>query len=430
MPHREFGFNVVGNVSANVGLGVSARHIVQSLLDAGFEVAIHDLDPGYGRAGHDLRFQNLFVTEARDLPYSINLFVLPPQTLAVVLAQRPKFWSDPERLNVALTFWELPAVPRHLRAALEFFDAVIAPSAFIRHTLDVALDSTLTISARQPLYLPGDVRPDRSRFEIGAEELVFVTSFEPLSGVARKNPGAVIDAFQKALPDRPDARLLIRLNNSAPTGASEALRRACAGDRRIRLLTEPLTYSAVLSLYASSDVFVSLHRSEGLGLGLMEAMALGKPCIATAWSGNMDFMDHTNAALVPYRLVPVVADVEPYAFATNSVKWAEPDVEAAAAWMRRFAGDRDLRSSLGGRAAASMATHQAEAAKVRFAYEVKSLAEHRGHVDQTRNRSRRIDAAFKAVIAGKPAPARAMATVGRAALRSLDRHVLWRFRNS
>src|SRR5205823_6361932 len=140
-------------------------------------------------------------------------------------------------------------IPRNFHAALLFFDALVAPSAFIRHTLDVELNSTTTIALRHPLYLPADVSVDRARFDIGADELVYVTSFEPLSGANRKNVHAVVEAFRRGLPDRAEARLLIRLNNVSFSSSLDSLHKACAGDRRIRLITEPLRYGEVLSLY-------------------------------------------------------------------------------------------------------------------------------------------------------------------------------------
>jgi glycosyltransferase involved in cell wall biosynthesis len=106
----------------------------------------------------------------------------------------------------------------------------------------------------------------------------------------------------------------------------------------------------VLGLYDSCDVIVSLHRSEGLGLSLLEGMSLGKPVVGTAWSGNMDFMGAEDSALVPYTLVDMAVPAwSPYHRRSLGVpaRWAEPDVAAAAEWMRRLAGDRALRSQLG-----------------------------------------------------------------------------------
>ena len=105
------------------------------------------------------------------------------------------------------------------------------------------------------------------------------------------------------------------------------------------VVDEHLTYAEVLSLNASSDVYLSLHRAEGLGLNLLEAMSLGKPVVGTAWSGNTDFMTDENSCLVDYTLIPVVTDHPSYAadVVGEGQMWAEPDVESAARWLRRLA---------------------------------------------------------------------------------------------
>src|SRR5438874_1058652 len=125
-------------------------------------------------------------------------------------------------------------------------------------------------------------------------------------------------------------------------------------------IQEVLSLSLSLSLCAASDVFVSLHRSEGLGLGLIEAIALGKPVIATAWSGNMIFMNSLNSCLVSYRLVAVKATHPVYSqrlLGSRAVS-ANPSLVDASAWMVRLVDEPILRSTLGSRAAASIAARE------------------------------------------------------------------------
>jgi glycosyltransferase involved in cell wall biosynthesis len=153
------------------------------------------------------------------------------------------------------------------------------------------------------------------------------------------------------------------------------LREQCANDRRFHLIENALSYRDVLTLYASCDVFVSLHRSEGVGLALLEAMALGKPVIATAWSGNMTYMTATNSCPVTYRLVPVKTTLDVYAERVlgKHALWAEPDIDDAAAWMARLAADCSLRSSIGARAAESMARREQEAERGTFLDELLAI---------------------------------------------------------
>jgi glycosyltransferase involved in cell wall biosynthesis len=243
-------------------------------------------------------------------------------------------------------------------------DAIVTVSHFIRSACDTTLDGVLTIPADFPLHLP-TVGPLRERFQLPSDRSIFVTSFEAY-GAERKNPLATVEAFRRAFPDGHQALLVIRINNASdgvPHPVVVRLREQCANDRRFRLIENALSYRDVLTLYASCDVLISLHRSEGLGLALMEAMALGKPVIATAWSGNMTYMTTMNSCLVTYRLVPVKTTLDVYAEQVlgRHALWAEPDVDDAAAWMARLATDGSLRSRIGARAAESMARREAKA---------------------------------------------------------------------
>lgn len=435
---RPFGFNVIGHVSGNLGLGVTARIIVQVLLDNGFPVSVFDIDPGIGRGRRDLRFESLEVSDPAQLPYGLNLAILPPPTLALVVSRHGAAFADPEFLNVAFTIWELPVVPDAWRPTLEFFDALVAQSGFIRQTLANALTPP-TLPARHALYLPPNVVPDRARFGLAEDDVAYVTSLELASDPIRKNVLGVIDAFGRGLADFGNARLLIRLNNadsiSPGNRTLRALLDAAGRDARIRLLTEPLDYPSVLSLYASSDVFVSLHRSEGLGLGPMEAMALGRAVVATGWSGNMEYMDHTTACLVPYKMVPALGTKGgPYSpTLVGDAKWADPDIDAAALWMRRLAEDTPLRKSIGERAKTSIGRFHQTALEGRFAYELKALWEHRLYTAQLPSLERRLralkTASRMAMTAQEREPGR-LGKLGHAAVQGIDRHLLWRFRRT
>jgi glycosyltransferase involved in cell wall biosynthesis len=434
---KAFGFNVIGHVSGNLGLGGSARNIIQVLLDNNFPVAVFDVDPGLGRGKRDLRFDPLTVSSPDALPFAVNLLIFPPPTIVSFVQQHRAFFANPERFNTALIWWELPVVPVAWRPALEFFDVLVAPSAFIRHTLDVALSRTMTVAVRHPLYLPREIVQNRKRFGIAPDHLVYATSLELSSDPMRKNVLAIVEAFQLGLAQFPASRLIIKLNNAENVPASNkvvsALRHASANDSRIHIHTEPLSYPDVLSLYASSDVFVSLHRSEGLGLGPMEAMALGKVAIATAWSGNMDYMDHTNACLVPYTLVPAIGAKGAYeASALGGLvpDWADPDVDEAATWMKRLAEDRALRMTIGGQAARSIAEFHDSAIKGAFAFEIKALWEHRRYTGRAPDLEARLDAMQSNLPVDVPPAPTAMANIRKAASRALDRHLRWRFRDS
>lgn len=162
----------------------------------------------------------------------------------------------------------------------------------------------------------------------------------------------------------------------------------CRGHPNILILDEVLSYPDVLSLYASCDCFVSMHRSEGLGLGLMEAMALGKPVIATAWSGNMSFMSHTNSCLVGYELIPARSDLQVYSkrYLGKDAYWADPSIEQAAAWMQELTRNASHREAIGRRASDAMARYQALAKEGAFLDELVTLHENRAFIPSSRKR--------------------------------------------
>jgi glycosyltransferase involved in cell wall biosynthesis len=435
---RAFGFNVIGHVSGNLGLGVTARSIVQLLLDSDFQVAVLDVDPGLGRQNYDGRFKSITVRSEEELPFTINLFVLALPTIVEFIDKHLSLLKGPGHFNAAVPLWELSVIPPHWRRALEFFDALVALSEFIRHTLDTQLTRALSVLAHHPLYLPEEVKACRDRLGINADQLVFVTSFEAASDPARKNVAAIVDAFNIGLARIPEASLLIRLHNAQDVAANgrliRELREKCERDTRIRIIDEPMTYAEVLSLYASSDVFVSLHRAEGLGLGPMEAMALGKATISTAWSGNMTYMNHTNACLVPYKLVPVTSRHRVYssrALLELGAVWAEPDVEEAAAWMRRLVEEPQLRIKIGENAANDMARFQREAESCRFAFELQAMWNHHRFGGLKRDLNARVDAMRAAARQMEQVNARstAVAKIRSAASTLIERHWSWRFRD-
>ena len=213
--------------------------------------------------------------------------------------------------------WELTAVPERWKRGFQALDVVLAASDFLEGVFADNLSGPFIVSAPCPLYLPEPIPLDRVRFGLPNDTAIFVSSFEPASRPpAEKNPFAAIHAFLTAFPQQDGATLVIKVNNARVKGrlhpAVTQLNDLCRGHEHIRIIDEVMDYRDVLCLYASCDTFVSMYLAEGLGLGLMEAMALGKPVIATAWSGNMSFMNHTNSCLVGYELIPVRSKLRAY----------------------------------------------------------------------------------------------------------------------
>ena len=204
-----------------------------------------------------------------------------------------------------------------------------------RHAADRAVDHPGVARPARGLRLPVRVRP-------------------PQRAQARKNPVGVIEAFCQAFRPGEGPTLVIKsINGDRCLTDRERVRFAAAGRTDILLIEDYLTAAQTRALTAMCDCYVSLHRSEGYGLTMSEAMSLGRPVIATGYSGNLDFMDADTALLVPYDEVKVGAGAEPYS--PNAV-WAEPDLGAAAAYMRKVYDDPGFASDLGRRGQVSVLT--------------------------------------------------------------------------
>lgn len=351
-----FGINLFGYLTSNLGLGVAARNTAQMLLGCGVPTRLVDVNPGGGMQGKDTTFAEAIEASRDIIPHRVNLFHVNPDQIPYLLSPLKDSIVLRDRINACVPFWELPRLPNSWIRPLSAMDALLAPTHFVETALRAQLPDARVIHYPQSVKLPVGIHPNRAEFDLPKEAVVFVMSFDMRSDIERKNPWAAIEAFRQAFPHREDVQLVIKVNNvQTIAGLERHVRRLreVASDSRVTVLDRAMSYREILTLYASSDVLVSLHRSEGLGLSLLEAMALGKPVIATGWSGNMDFMTPENSVPIGYDEVEVVSSTQPaYGKSmSGSQYWAEPRVPEAAEWMRRLADDPKLRWRIGDRAA-------------------------------------------------------------------------------
>ncbi|MCU0608413.1 MAG: glycosyltransferase family 4 protein [Chitinispirillaceae bacterium] len=356
------GVNLIGFASANIGLGIAARNTARLLVSAGYDVSIADLKLDAGRSDQDHDLDHLMVSGTAHLKHPVTLFHLNPPLLGKI---RKEFAAQlTESASVCVPFWELPVLPPFWIADLLPMEVVLCPSRFIGNAVRDGMGAAAPAIVHYPqtAFLPENHRADRARFALPEQGTLFIASFDLSSDIFRKNPWAAIEAFTAAFGPDDDVRLVIKVNNShlpsAPAEQLARLRKHAAADRRILVRDERLSYEEIISLYESCDVYVSLHRSEGLGLGLMEAMLLKKPVIATAWSGNMDFMNDENSCLVDYTLVPVESPLYRSMLSGGSALWADPVIERAAAWMRTLHENPELRGEKGDAARTAMTARQ------------------------------------------------------------------------
>jgi glycosyltransferase involved in cell wall biosynthesis len=256
------------------------------------------------------------------------------------------FERNPRTYRIAYWYWELDTVPESWLKLLPIVDEVWAATNFVSEALKQRFH--IPVCTMFPGVQLGKFqsRP-RACFGLTEGELTFVYVFHLTSVMARKNPVGVIGAFKQAFsPDEP-VRLVLKttFGERYPERMQELHSATCGA--RITIIDKIFSQDETLSLLDASDAYVSLHRSEGLGLTMAEAMLLGKPVIATRYSGNIDFMDETNSLLVEYKLVPVGESNPPY---DANAYWAEPSIEHAACLMRRIYEDQAWAAELGTRA--------------------------------------------------------------------------------
>jgi hypothetical protein len=205
--------------------------------------------------------------------------------------------------------------------------------------------------------LTGSRDDGRRHLEVGPDELVYLVVFDFLGYVKRKNPLAAIAAFKQAFPTERDVRLVIKCANEHLDPAAFEAMRAMADGSRVSIHHGYWSTREMLDLVAACDVYVSLHRSEGLGLSIAEAMAYARPVIATGWSGNTDFMTRDTSFPVRYELVELTEDLGAY---RAGQVWAEPSVDDAARLMRLVYDDRALARERGEAAQRRIQEHYSE----------------------------------------------------------------------
>jgi glycosyltransferase involved in cell wall biosynthesis len=237
---------------------------------------------------------------------------------------------------------------RQFQGAFNYVDEVWVASDFMRDAFrKVSPKPVFKFSL--PVLTP-QIDPALSRADLALPDgFVFLFSFDLLSVLERKNPLGLIKAFTTAFPDEAGATLVVKtINGDKRVMEMEKLRYASRSRSDIILMDGYLSQIENHTLTALADCYVSLHRSEGFGLTIAEAMALGKPAIATGYSGNLEFMTAENSYLCPSARCPVGAEREPYPADSH---WSEPDVNAAAALLRRVYDCRDEAQARGLRGA-------------------------------------------------------------------------------
>lgn len=324
---------VAGMFSTASGLGEWARSTYDSLINAGYDVIAVDLSPVLAPMDYACEIPlEAFPSEATGTLILHANAPEVPTCLATLGLKRGRSWRV-----IAAWAWELDVFPPNWDHAYPFISEIWALS-------DFAAKALLKHPNSPPVrVLPIAIRPmalaaREGKRPAGVRFTVLVLA-DALSSLSRKNPMGAIDAFRLAFGSDEGCRLVIKVRNLDPESRdAQQLVAAATEATNIDLLDQTLSKAEHVQLIASADVLVSLHRAEGFGLGLAEAMVCGVPVIATGWSGNLTFCDAKSTSLIEYNLIPVSDAAGPYSI--PGALWADPNLKVAADALTRLRDDR------------------------------------------------------------------------------------------
>lgn len=347
---------LVGNPFEAIGRSEHIRTIWRALNAAGVRSSIYDV---YGHVPEAAVAAEMAGSQVHRVADGIRIFHLNGAeiegSLRNIEERQGGFLA--QGYNIVAPAWELPRYPAVWARELDRFDEVWAPTAFVEEAIRPAV-SIPVLRVRNACEPHISALLEKSYFGIPQDSFAILFFFDVRSFVTRKNPWAAIEAFNRLVAARPASKvhLVLKLNYSAaaPGVVAEIKQRIAAFADRVTIIDATLTDNETKNLVRCCDCFLSLHRSEGFGRGPAEAMFLGKPVVATGWSGNMDYMDDSVAFLVKYELRRV--NEGEYLHPQNQV-WAEPDVAQAAEFLVRIADDPELARAVGKRARDHMRRH-------------------------------------------------------------------------
>lgn len=327
------GINFAGFFDSKIGLGEAARGNHRALLAAGIPVSIYN-------------FNKTLNDDVRESSYPVNIVQINPDNLPIFLSGKGAIFLK-NKFNIAYWAWETSEFPDTYKPFFSFFNEIWVPS---RYCMEV-------ISKKSPIPvvcvphcidinnwgLEEEPLSDIPELEIRKGTFIFMFSFDFNSQMFRKNPLAVIEAFRTAFgSNNPNVTLLIKISSSKYHQEDYVqFQKQAANDNSIIIYEKTLEREAFAQLLNRCDCYISLHHSEGFGLGMAEAMALGKPVIATAYSGNMQFMNINNSFLVKYKLTEIKENKGPF---EKGSFWADPDVHHASELMKEVYSNKAKRT--------------------------------------------------------------------------------------
>lgn len=342
---RPFGLNLIGFAFGELGIGEDVRMAARACEAASIPFTVINIQPGetLRQADYALAAHISDSTDQNDLaPYAFNLFCLTGFDTARVYLERGNDLFK-GRYNIGWWPWELPVWPSNWELAFDVVEEVWAATSFTYQMYNSAVSKLNSSSPTPVTLMPMPASVDRvipltrRKLELPADKFLFLYVFDFNSYLARKNPVAALEAFQMAFDRNDDSvRLVFKTMNANSENTDwQQFIKSCEKDARIIVMNKTMQRGEVLGLIRATDAYLSLHRSEGLGRTLAEAMLFGKPVIATDFSGNTDFVDSAHAYPVKWSPRSVNLGEYPYVTELDSAWWAEPSISHAAEQMSK-----------------------------------------------------------------------------------------------
>lgn len=335
------GVNLIGNIRAETGLGQSCRLVANELAHCRFPMTVFNYQQSGNFRQSDQSFETVITKECF---YGINLIHINPHELGIALMQlEQKLWD--KHYNIGFWLWELEEFPDEWLPCIRRMDEIWTPSEFISRAIRKKTKKPV-VTIPYAIEAQMSEQWNRKNFGLPEKQFLFLMIYDNNSIPERKNPQGVIRAFQQAFPknskEENKAGLVIKMNSANGQQLRE-IEQLAKGYKTIYLITELMPKEKVNSLIACVDAVISLHRAEGFGLVLAEAMFLEKPVIATNWSANTEFMNDNVACMIDFSLTKLNKTMGPF---QKGQRWAEPDLCQAASMMKKLVLNPDYCSQL------------------------------------------------------------------------------------
>lgn len=332
------GVNLIGDIRAETGLGQSMRIVAGLLECAHISFLVNQIDVP-GNMEHKERQWDHKIEEHNR--YGINLLHINNSIWERSYNQIP-LCELSRHYNIAYWLWELEEFPEEWMSCIDTVDEIWTPAEFVSESIRKKTNKPV-LTMPYGMELDMDHLLERSYFGLPEGMFLFLMMYDFHSVNERKNPRGVIEAYKCAFDGKEEGiGLVLKINHLAEPKELEELKRELDGYSNLFFITDNMNRNEVESLIAAADVLISLHRAEGFGLPLAEAMYLGTAVIATNWSASAEFMNEECACLVDYKLALLKEDIGPY---RKGSRWADADIGQAAEYMKQLVENKEFFSN-------------------------------------------------------------------------------------